>query len=207
MAQRGLSWAPILSGLALYAPERTVVSAKQFESVLFALVAAHVLAACSLDEMTHATENVDARTDERSPEPAAVLDDAMAEKAEGSTGIAAATRRGESDAAPDVGRLRGAADGIGNAVDSGEIEAGVKTADAAIDAAVVFGRCALHFPDCPAGYWCFCPGPNAICQCHLRCTSAADCSAPAPLCGCPRFPWACVSPDECAPTPSPPPKY
>jgi len=66
-------------------------------------------------------------------------------------------------------------------------EGGTTQLDGAADAPTVIGECTIGgATDCPSGYECGCGGPGpAQCACHKKCQSAADCSAPNPLCGCP----------------------
>jgi hypothetical protein len=53
------------------------------------------------------------------------------------------------------------------------------------DAPTVLGMCTLGGNECPSGYECGCGGPGpGICECHKKCESAADCSAPNAMCGC-----------------------
>jgi hypothetical protein len=53
------------------------------------------------------------------------------------------------------------------------------------DAPTVLGTCTLGGNECPSGYECGCGGPGpGRCECHKKCESATDCSAPNAMCGC-----------------------
>jgi hypothetical protein len=92
---------------------------------------------------------------------------------------------GQPDAAPD-----GMGGGSGSRDDGGGPADAITPQDSASDivtsdAPTVFGMCTIGGNECPAGYECGCggPGPGA-CDCHKKCETTADCSAPNAMCGC-----------------------
>jgi hypothetical protein len=90
---------------------------------------------------------------------------------------------GGADAAAD-----GHAGGSGARDEGGRPDAPAKDVEAdtsTSDAPTVMGTCTLGGNECPSGYECGCGGPGpGICECHKKCQSAADCSAPNAMCGC-----------------------
>jgi len=108
-----------------------------------------------------------------------------------STGSAGKASGGEGGGGG-TARIDAAADGhgggSGSGDDGGRADAPAKDVGTDIstsDAPTVLGTCTLGGTECPSGYECGCgaPGPG-ICECHKKCQSAADCSAPNAMCGC-----------------------
>jgi hypothetical protein len=92
-----------------------------------------------------------------------------------------------------AGSANGGAGRAGSGATGGSPDDGGTSSDAvASDAPSVIGTCTIGGGECPAGYACGCggPGPVGLCECHKKCQSAADCSAPNSMCGC--------SPDDTA---------